>query len=464
MKHSKLFIIVFVGLIFTACEDFLNPNPDFAVSQEEFFSSDAEIVAGIIGIYDSIQGISEEDEGNWTTENRGIQYEFLLTEHRSDNSRSLSNNERQEYHRYEVEVGDIYSEDYYASMYEVIYRANNILQFMEVADPGNIPAYTAEARFLRAYAYFNLVRLYGAVPLVTNTLNPGDEAAYVRADVNAIYTQITNDLMDAVANLPDGTKGRASKAAAEALLAKVYLSQPSPNYLGAQQLLESVMNPARGFMLMPDFSDVFYSELNDEVIFAIEYENDVFGQCQIYSAEFDHLAGREDGLNFLEQNLIDAFDANGGDRTAVSYLSEDQGLFCAKFVPSSATTRCAGNDWIVLRYADVLLMHAESILAGAQSTTSINALNSVNEVRNRAGLADITGTLTAEDLLLERRVELAFENQRFYDLQRFGVATTVLGDYSSNNGYSFNVNQMLLPIPPREIQQSAGLMAQNPGY
>ena len=132
--------------------------------------------------------------------------------------------------------------------------------------------------------------------------------------------------------------------------------------------------------------------------------------------------------------------------------------------PTSSDPTKAGNDWIVLRYADVLLMHAEAILSGGQSTTSTNALASFQEVRNRAGLTTLVTEITKEDLLNERRVELAFENHRLFDLIRMGEAATVLGAFSSANSLSFSSTDLLLPIPQREIGLSNSLLTQNPGY
>ena len=132
--------------------------------------------------------------------------------------------------------------------------------------------------------------------------------------------------------------------------------------------------------------------------------------------------------------------------------------------PTGTNPRLAGNDWIVLRYADVLLMHAEAILAGGQSTTSTNAIASVTLVRERAGLVDPLVEVTNENLLLERRVELAFENQRWFDLQRFGVAQEVLSAFSASIGGAFTATDLLLPIPQFEINLSNGAMEQNPGY
>ncbi len=125
----------------------------------------------------------------------------------------------------------------------------------------------------------------------------------------------------------------------------------------------------------------------------------------------------------------------------------------------------AGNDWIILRYSDVLLMHAEAIMAGGDTSSSA-AIDSFMAVKSRAGfdaVADRPSVLTQDALLLERRVELAFENHRFFDLLRFGKAHDILGAHATEMGYtSYNQRRLLLPIPAREINLSDGLLTQNP--
>ena len=134
--------------------------------------------------------------------------------------------------------------------------------------------------------------------------------------------------------------------------------------------------------------------------------------------------------------------------------------------PVSSDPTKAGNDWIILRYADVLLMHVEAIIGEGNgvSTTDPAALASFQAVRDRAGLTDPVASITKEELLDERRVELAFENQRWFDLIRFGVAVDVLSQFAADNGFSFSTTDLLLPIPQREIGLSNGLLGQNPGY
>ncbi len=484
MKLIKYLMFTVTGLVFLSCsEEFLNPLPDTAVAVESFFQSDADVLAGVIGIYDAVQGVNESTVTNIGNANRGVQFEHLLTEHRTDNTRNATlEGSKSDFHRYVVNANNVEVEDYYQSMYQVIFRANNVLDFIDIADASNQAKYTAEAKFLRAYAYFKLVRLFSDVPLVTTVVGPTDkEALFTRVPESEIYAQIVADLQEAVAVLDNTYKSRASKAAAQALLAKVYLSQASPNYAGAQQLCEAIVNSGQ-FSLLANYYDVFYDELNDEIIFAIQYQPGNADESQSFSAEFTSAvrAGREDGQNIVNNNLRLDFVSNGGDRTAVS-ITNMNGLLApdenevAKFFPDGfdvndnygPNARNAGNDYIAIRFADVLLMHVEAIMAGSSSTSDIGALTSFQRIRDRAfpdTAPNIISSITKEELLLERRVELAFENQRWFDLLRFNVADAVLSAHATEMGYVFSARALLLPIPAREINISDGLLTQNPGY
>ncbi len=475
MKLTKYLLIAITGGIFYSCDvdEFLNPLPETAVTADSYFQSDADVLTGIIGIYDGIQGVNEAFDSDDEEYNRAVQFEYLLTEHRSDNTRSATlEGSRADFHRYLTDDVNVQSEDYWASMYDIIFRANNILTYMDVADESNVTKYTAEAKFLRAYAYFNLVRLWGDVPLITEVAIPDDrETLFTRVDVGTVYAQIVADLEEAVNGLDNTHKARASKAAAQGLLAKVLLSRPAPDYERAQVLCEAVM--ASGYTLMPDFYDVFYSELNAEIIFAIQYKSGDPLESQGFSAEFTSAIrqGEQDGLNIPEDNLIEALNLYGGNRTDVSLINVQGSVEAAKFLPDGNdwrnnygdNARNAGNDWIILRYADILLMHVEAIMGGTGSTSNPAALASFQAVRDRAGLTTPVTSISQDDLLLERRVEFAFENQRFYDLLRFGVADQVLGAYAAEMGYTdYNARKLLLPIPAREINKSGGLLTQNP--
>lgn len=482
MRYIK-YVAFTLAAMLTSCnaDEFLNPLPDTVVVEAAFFETDADVETGLIGIYDAIQGVNDNTDGNETNVNRGVQFEHLLTEHRSDNTRNQTlEGSKADFHRYVIEAVNVEVEDYYASMYQVIFRANNILNFIDIADANNQARYTAEAKFLRAYAYFKLVRLFSDVPLVTEVIIAEQtEAAFTRVSQEVIYAQIVEDLQEAVAVLDNTYKSRASRAAAQGLLAKVYMTQPARNYPAAQQLCEAIINSG-DFSLQENYSDVFYNELNDEIIFAVQY---AFGnplESQGYSAEFTSTfrQGSDDGQNIVNDNLIAAFQALGGNRTDVSFITFPTRTEVTKFLPDGSdlsvfppsygdNARNAGNDYIALRYADVLLMHVEAAIGTGTSTTDAGALQSFQMIRDRAfpeTAPNSVSSVSKQELLDERRVELAFENQRFFDLLRFGVAAEVLSAHAVEMGYVFNATDLLLPIPAREINLSGGLLTQNPGY
>lgn len=248
-------------------------------------------------------------------------------------------------------------------------------------------------------------------------------------------------------------------------------------------MCEAIINSG-DFDLEPNYHDVFYSELNNEIIFAIQYQSGNSQESQSFSSEFTSAvrAGREDGQNIVNANLKADIDTYGGLRTAVSITDmdgtlEDDENEVAKFFPDGfdvtadpsygPNARNAGNDYIAIRFADVLLMHVEAILAGGAATVDSGALSSFQRIRDRAfpdTAPNAIASITKDELLLERRVELAFENQRWFDLQRFGVADAVLSAHAIEMGYIYDSRALLLPIPAREINLSGGLLTQNPGY
>lgn len=473
MKYIyQIIALLLTGILISCGDDFLEPLPESAVSSEGYFTNDEEILTGIIGMYDAIQGVNSND----LDENFSIQREYYLTEMRSDNTRTKSSEgEAAQFESYTITPSNGIVSNYYNSFYEIIYRANLVLSSLDAASEEQSLAFEAEAKFVRAYAYFNLVRLYGDVPLIDRLIGPLErEVAFTRVATANIYELIVSDLQTAISGLDNSYKNRASKAAAQTMLAKVYLTLGT-NYSEAQTLLESVMSS--GYDLEPNFKDVFYTENNNEIIFAVGYTSDLTSESQNISAEWLNSVGRTSGVNYVTADAREALDNLGGDRTLYSYrqdAAQPTQYQVAKYIPNgdanlgiaptASNPELAGNDWIVLRYADVLLMHVEAILAGGQQTSATAALNSFQKVRNRAGLTTPVTSITKSELLAERRIELAFENHRFFDLVRFGVAQEVLSAFSNENGYSFNATDLLLPIPQREINLSNGVMTQNPGY
>lgn len=463
--------MITVTTFFSCSDDFLEPDPISFVNESRFFQNEEQLLTAVIDMYDGIQGVNTTS----TNFNHGIQFEFQLTEMRSDNTRTkASEGEQAQFERFDVQATNGVVADYYRSFYNVIFRSNVVLQNLGVASQANAGAIEGEAKFVRAYAYFNLVRLYGDVPLVDRVISPTEEElAFTRVATDQIYQLIISDLETAVATLDNTHKNRASKAAAETLLAKVHLTLK--NYGAAQTLLESVMSS--GFTLETNFKDVFYNENNNEVIFAIGYIGDNVQDSQGFSAEWLNAVGRTSGINYLTDEAKQILDEKGGNRTQYSYrvdIEQPTQHQVVKYLPdgdaslgipsTSGDPTLAGNDWIVLRYADVLLMHVEAIMAGGSTTGDASAVASFQAVRNRAGLTDPVSNISLQDLLDERRVELAFENHRLFDLIRLGVAESVLGDFAAENGFTFSATDLLLPIPEAEIGLSKDRMKQNPGY
>ncbi|MGJ8743465.1 RagB/SusD family nutrient uptake outer membrane protein [Polaribacter sp.] len=477
MKFIKYIMLLLIVSFATSCSDFLEPAPSSAITSQNYYTTIAELESALIGVYDAIQGDGSYDKD----ENHGIQYEFYITEMRSGNtSTKIADtddfSDAGQFESFNVLPTNGFVANYYSSFFQIIYRANVVLENLGNVD-GNTTAIEAEAKFLRGYAYFNLVRLFGDLPLIDHVLTASEtDIQFTRVDKSSVYDLIVSDLLTAVSGLDNTYKTRASKAAAQGLLAKVYLTLESPNYTQAQLLCEEIIN-SKQFGL-PNFNDVFYSELNEEIIFAIGFQSGIVSDSQNFSAQFMNAVGRSSGVNYATYDLVAAVDASGGDRTQYTYRKDPKHLTsdryqCAKYFPDGddggpsgdvgGTPELAGNDWIVLRYADVLLMHTEAIMGTATNTTNVNALTSFNKVRLRAGLVD-DDDVTKDELLLERRVELAFENHRLFDLVRLNKASEILSAYSSANGFGFSSTDLLLPIPQNEVNLSNGLMKQNPGY
>ena len=462
-------------LVFSKVFDFLEPAPTAAISGANFPENEEQLELVLTSVYDALQGVNSLQEGN-NNSNHGMQIQFYVTEMLSDNTRTKSGEgEAAQFDNFSVVPTNGFVFDYYRSMYDVIYRANLVLENLELATV-NQSRIEGEAKFLRALAYFNLVRSYGPVPLVDNPIEITDtESQFTRVETSLIYDLIVSDFQTAINSLSNYGLNRASQSAAKGLLAKVYLTMGS-NYGEAQVLLEEIIGSMQ-YELEPNFKDVFFNESNSETIFAVGYLSDDSFNSQNFSAEMLNGVGRTSGVNYVTDEAIAALNEFGGSRTEYSKRVDPAQITQTQVIkylpngdeslgiePTSSDPRSAGNDLIVLRYADVLLMHVEAILGNNQQTTSSNAITSFQTVRNRAGLTDPVAEITKEDLLLERRVELAFENHRLHDLKRFNMAQDILSQFSAANGHSFSATDLLLPLPQYEINLSQGLLEQNPGY
>ena len=478
MKYKLYaFSILLAGLAFTSCEeDYLSPSPTSAISASDYYATEAQLEAGVISMYDAIQGVNILADTD-VNKNHSVQFEYYLTEMRSDNTKTKSSEgEAAQFENFSIESTNGIITDYYRSFYDIIFRANTVLENLDVASAGNAAKFEGEAKFVRAYAYFNLVRLFGDIPLVDRVIAPLEtDVQFTRVSTATVYNLIVSDLDAAVKSLDDTYKNRASKSGAEALLAKIHLTLG--NYSEARALCESVMNA--GFSLETEFKDVFYNEGNNEIIFAIGYVSDNTNDSQNFGTEWLNAVGRTSGVNYVTDEAKAFLEEKGGNRAAYSFRQDalqPQHSQVIKYLPNgdaslgidpvSDDPARAGNDWIVLRYADVLLMHVEAVMGAGNgvSTTDPAVLASFQAVRDRAGLTDPVSSVTKEELSDERRAELAFENHRFFDLVRFGIADEVLSQFSADNGYTYSGTDLLLPLPQREIGLSNGQLTQNPGY
>ncbi|MCE6989688.1 RagB/SusD family nutrient uptake outer membrane protein [Dyadobacter sp. CY323] len=344
--------------------------------------------------------------------------------------------------------------------------------------------FVAEVKFLRALMYFNLVRVFGDVPLVlTETADVSSGYAYTRNPVSEIYTQIIQDLQDAKQKLPasyTGTNvGRATSGAAKGMLAKVYLTQKKWAEAAAEtkEIIDS-----KTYDLLPSYADVFKisNKGNKELLFEVQYKKGGYGLGSPFNNAFaPRLAGvavttigAGSGHNLPTADMNKAYetgDLRKDASLAQGYTSAGKfvpGPFIKKYLdPAPFAGGDADNNWPVLRYADVLLMRAEALnevgyVAGGEAFTILNS------IRKRAGLADKTAqeipTQAAFRLAIEseRRVELAFENHRWFDLVRTGRAMEVM----TAKGFNLPAFRLLLPIPLTQIQINPDRIQQNPGY
>jgi starch-binding outer membrane protein, SusD/RagB family len=369
----------------------------------------------------------------------------------------------------------------------------------------------AEAKFLRAYAYFDMVRDYGGVPIIDFKVYDVQQANKPRNSVSEVYALIEADLKDAAQNLPIAWEskyaGRVTKGAANAFLAKMYLYQK--NWTASLTSAETVINSSQ-YLLLSNFADVFTEKQENgvESIFEIvNYENEdgsvgSFGSAGNWSAGYQGIRGSGQwdigwGWNIPSQGLVDTAFETGDPRKGQTILfsgkPDDYLIGDGKYgnvLPPSiwphfnkkvytdparrAATSDRGGSWldmIVLRYSDVLLMAAE---AANESGNSAKALGYLEQVRararkgNAAVLPQITSTNQAvirTAIKQERRAEFALEFERFYDLVRWTPSTTDNIDAVKVLGpLGYKPNNALLPIPQGAVDKSQHVLTQNPGY
>jgi len=493
-----------IALSLGSCEDFLDDKPVTSLTTGNSYNTASDMENVLAGCYNLFYA---SDYYQWEN--------VMLSDVRSDNAYPGGNNEETfyDYDRFILPPSNTHNNSNWGALYRGISRANILLiKIDDVTDAALTNTrrneIIGEARFLRAFHYYQLVKLYGGVPLEleSNSADP-DVTRKARATETEVYNQIVADLQIAVANLPDAygsdpsvNKVRATKGAANALLAKAWAQRSDRNYTKVIEYCDAVITSAAGYSLLPNYADLFDGAhyFSSESILEIPFKE---GDGASSSWGVQLFLAPEDGWQKFcvpSKDLVNAYNSTGdvvrmnaniifmketptGD--AISWADENWNP-CqnpAIGIPFNYKQKhpagwASGDDYYLLRLADILLLKAE---AQNESGNTPGAAAILNEVRARVGLAPVS-TLLAQDemktaILNERRLELAFEAQRWDDLVRAGEATNVmlgLQEYtyscdpldSVKMDYSnCTQNHWIMPIPQLEIDANPNL-DQNPGY
>ena len=527
MKHLKylLPLLLFFSL---GCKKIIDIDPISNIGVENFYTNYEETKVGLTGSYNGLQ--------------LPLETEWMLTELRSDNTKqgvpnssASINVEFNELDMFTLNSSHDKVYRYWLHTYKNIRSINYVLKSLGVAyENGNLQfgegtaimtaaqknQLAGEALFLRAYHYFNLVRLYGDVFLISTPVDPKQSKQINRTPVQACYQLIVADLAKAkdllspasFSAIPDADRGRATSWAAKALLAKVYLTLNQKNL--ALPLLDDVLQNS-GYGLLNAYGDVFSinNEMNKEILFAVRFKAGGFGLGNSMGNSFAPTSSGSavingDGLgyNFPTAELDGQYKILTGapvdQRKDVAIGKYGSKLYVKKFIAPLLVKNDGENDFPVIRFSDVLLMKAEAI--GFDGPSGV-AVGLINQVRERSGAVNFvsgdfnTGfykypsdmsqanaitddTKFSAALFNERRLEFAFENQRFYDLLRSGQAIEILKAHFALEFPTHYKNivpaitlvqlqsnvvksRMLLPIPQREIDSNDQLkISQNDGY
>lgn len=504
---KKLIPIITALVLFSSCsDDFLNLAPQSTPNENTFFKTEGHFNQAVGGIYNELR-----ETLTWPG--------FLIGESRSDNTHyilsSLAHSFRPE------DVTDFVDDDQnkvtnnmYDYCYKGISRANTVLSRIEGTDfPEEFKnSIVGQSKFLRAYYYFMLVRCFGGVSLHLDEVRGTDNAFLPRSSAEDVYKAIINDATDAIAKLkaPEFPQtGFATQGSARMLLAQVLMTKPDRDYAGAETQLREIMK--MGYKLLPDYDDVFdtSNKNNEESIFEVQYQQGNQGQQSNWLYLFMPktpngvvITGVEGtntmtygGYNTPTQDLIDSYEPgdlrlNTSVAVAAGHNSEDGSFipdavlnvgdpkikdypvsyyFINKYRHAHARVDNTDDNWPIYRYSDVLLSLAECLVEQGKAA---EAVQYVNQVRVRAGLPEVSA-VDKYVVANERRHELAFENHRWFDLVRTGMAISVMNEYGKKakklypylqeRTYNVTQDRLIFPIPFKERQVNTQL-TQNPGY
>ncbi|HMK24702.1 MAG TPA: RagB/SusD family nutrient uptake outer membrane protein [Chitinophagaceae bacterium] len=503
MKNSLIKIVTVCFLIMmttVSCKKFLTNEIPGAYPEDDFYKTDADVTQAVTGVYDMMQA---HYNSNWASL---YMIKSLLTDESNCGGSDAGDQPGyQTLDDYNFDATNDKVRDAWRMCYYAIYRANKVINKSDDLTPLR-KRLIAEAKVLRAYNYFELVTMWGNIPLVINDIPPSQFTSTPRAPKADVYRQIEKDLNEAATVLPLKNtytavdRFRVSKGTAQALLGKALLYEQK--WLEAATQFDLVINSGV-YSVAPSIASAFsrQAEFGQESIFEISYSsgrnydwgNFPWGAAPESNIHIQIMGPRGDyytkapadsllaGWGFIrpKQKMWDAFIADGGvTRRNQSIMSQAEliaaggnwtapgdrdyeGFFQRKYGSFSTQTGGPinelnyGTNWRHIRYSDVLLMAAEAYYR----TDENKARGYINQVRQKRGVPDITavGAALFDAIVRERQVELAFEGVRFQDLVRWGKASTELGSLGFVSG-----KHEVLPIPDYDIR--TGGLPQNPGY
>ncbi|MFD2036634.1 RagB/SusD family nutrient uptake outer membrane protein [Belliella marina] len=436
--------MILLMIILSSCGDFIDRSPLDQLNQETFFTDEATTQAAVIGAYRTL-----------TSSNLYGQAFIVVPEFAAGHMRHISNfPEYLEYQNFNIRIDNPWALNIWTASYETVNACNNIIAYApnieEYANNENLQNMVKEAHFIRALVYFNLVRAWGDVPLITEPTTPRttSEDIKVPRDLSSmVYDQIVSDL-EMATDLPDNyvsSKGRANGLSAKSLLAKVHL------YLGNMQdaanLADEVIQSGQ-FQLLQNYSHIWTIENSEESIFELQFDEQV-------PNTFVQNANPSSRQEFFASDAArELFDEEDTRRDFTIREAEDNSGNINFYVGKYRTFNPPTQNVPIIRLAEVYLIYAEAVA----SDNLQEGINAVSAIRTRAGLeTDFVGSQGELIALIqqERRKELMFEFETWFDHCRTGAAADIL-EVPDPNRYLF-------PIPQLELDLNDKLI-QNPGY
>lgn len=505
------YLLVFAGILqlSTGCSDsFLQVNPIAKDFESNYYKTADQVFNGLVAAY-SCMGTETGYGQNWYCNKLGP-LNAASDECYAGGGGASDMTSWQVWNNYTLSAATGPQLAFWQLDYTGIYRANLLLQKLgENTIPDLTPdlkaRYVAEAKALRAYYYFELVRLFKNIPLITTPISADKIYDVVQAKPEETYAQIEKDLNEAIPDLPSvvpsNENGRITKGAAQAMLGKAIIYQNNQSRMAEAASWLNKVNTSPVYALLPNYQDIFdpANKYNKESILEIGHSGTQkagWGSSFFYGNVYVEMIGPRNyspgatptdaqhtylsGWSF--NPIIKSFAASIHNDPRYKYTVADMdslvaagmasydgnagyentGLFVQKYAPLLKWKAADGdpvlnfpNDVIEIRLADTYLLEAEASVRANSGAVTARAQTLLDAVRNRVGLPSVPATL--DNIYNERKLELATEGHRWFDLVRTGKAATVL----AFKGFKANKNE-ILPIPMEEMNNTK--LVQNPGY